>query len=298
MKHIFIINPISGSRKFNLYMDYIEEIAAEKNIEYEVVLTQYADHASRIAGEYNEGDDVCLYVFGGDGTVHEVVNGINENVQMAIIPVGTGNDFYRYFNTDISDIRKLISDTIDGKAVKVDLGCVNDIKFINCFSMGFDAIVSDSADKMIRDNKTPNQLAYLICALRELISPDLMDLKIEIDDSEVMEKTALIMAVMNGKYYGGGFMPTPEASIKDGKLDFCLIEKLSKLKTMRLIPAYMKGKHTGISEVSIRQFRKLHISSAEELTMEVDGETFYSREADVRILENHLTLRLPQHIDI
>jgi diacylglycerol kinase family enzyme len=101
MKHIFIINPISGTKKFNQYMDYIEETMKDRKLEYEIILTQYEKHASTLASKYDENDDVTLYVFGGDGTVHEVINGIKPNIPLAIIPVGTGNDFYRYFQTDL-----------------------------------------------------------------------------------------------------------------------------------------------------------------------------------------------------
>lgn len=237
-------------------------------------------------------------MFGGDGTVHEVINGIKPNIPLAIIPVGTGNDFYRYFKTDISDIKQLLNDTLDGYSTKIDLGLVNDIKFINCFSMGFDAIVSDNANKMIRDNKTSNHLAYLICALKELVKPDLMDITITIDNNEPFDKKALIMAMMNGKYYGGGFNPTPDALINDNLLDYCTIDNLSKFKLIKLLPAYTKGTHVSAKEASCGKFEKLHISSPVELTMEADGETFYSSEVDIKVLKNYLTLILPKKIKI
>jgi len=298
MKHIFIINPISGTKKFNQYMNYIEETMNERKLEYEIILTQYVNHASKIASMYKKEDNVILYVFGGDGTVHEVINGIHPNVPMAIIPVGTGNDFYRYFQSDTSDIKKIINETIDGYNTKIDIGVVNDIKFINCFSMGFDAIVSDKADKMIRENNTSNKLAYLICALKELRNPDIMDLTITVDDNPTIKKNVLIMAIMNGRYYGGGFNPTPLAKINDNLLDYCAIEKLSKLRLVKLLPAYSKGTHTKAKEVTSEQFKKIHISSPVELTMEVDGEVFYSSEVDVNVLNDYLTLRLPKNIII
>ena len=298
MKHIFIINPISGTKKFNQYMDYIEETMKERKLEYEIILTQYEKHASTLASKYNENDNVILYVFGGDGTVHEIINGIKPNVPLAIIPVGTGNDFYRYFQTDISDIKQLLNDTLDGYTIKIDLGLVNDIKFINCFSMGFDAIVSDDANKMIRDNKTPNQLAYLICALKKLIKPDLIDITITIDNTKPFKKEALIMAIMNGRFYGGGFNPTPDALINDNLLDYCAIDNLSKFKIMKLLPAYTKGTHISAKEVSCGKFENLHISSPIELTMEADGEAFYSTEVNVKVLKNYLTLKLPNKINI
>jgi diacylglycerol kinase family enzyme len=125
-----------------------------------------------------------------------------------------------------------------------------------------------------------------------------MDITITIDDNEPFQKEALIMAIMNGRYYGGGFNPTPEASINDNLLDYCTIDNLSKLRLMKLLPAYTKGTHIGAKEVSCGKFENLHISSPVELTMEADGETFYGTEVNVKVLKNYLTLKLPNKINI
>jgi len=298
MKYIYIINPVSGKKRVNSYLDIIEEVSNDFNLDYEVKITERPCHAKKIASQYTKDDNVILCVFGGDGTVHEVIEGINQDVTIAIIPVGTGNDFYRYFNVDISNPKKLLIDTIKGNNHSIDIGTCNDTKFINCFSMGFDAEVSDQASKMIREKKVFQPLIYPIAAISNLIKANDIKLSILIDDDIKIETTALICAINNGRYYGGGFLPTPKAFLNDNKLDFCLIEKLTPLETLALLPKFMTGKHLGHKKVKYYQFEKLNIIASEKLTMEMDGETIYNDKAEVKVLKNYINLRLPDYCKI
>ena len=99
MKHVFIVNPTSGVGKYQVVIDYVKDYFEDKEDNYEIRITEYVGHATEIAREYDVSH--VLYSVGGDGTSHEIINGMQEGVSLGIIPVGTGNDFFRNFDLDL-----------------------------------------------------------------------------------------------------------------------------------------------------------------------------------------------------
>ena len=95
MKHVFILNPFAGKKDSETYMGLISEYFSTHGGEYRILTTEYPGHASELAARYTAEEDVCVYAFGGDGTAYEVLNGLNDGVAMALIPNGTGNDYFR-----------------------------------------------------------------------------------------------------------------------------------------------------------------------------------------------------------
>lgn len=287
MKHVFIVNPTSGKGNYKVLVDWVEN-NLEKDA-YDLVYTNYVGHAKDIAESY--GPDVILYAVGGDGTAHEVLNGMDQNATLSIIPTGTGNDFYKMIGNK-KDLVSIIEKTVlHGVTRKIDVGKVNGNLFLNSTSIGVDADVNLRANKM-RMKYIPRQFVYLISALREVFS--IKTYNIEIKENGTVKKNPIaLLSVMNGMFYGNGFKSAPEAKIDDGLLDLCLVSPVTTRRAFVLLPKYNQGKHLKLKEVTYRKIDKLEIMSEQPLVVACDGEIFETNHLQIEVVKDYLNLRIP-----
>lgn len=287
-KHVFIINPASGTGKYQKILKLIEDNFVDSKLDYEIRKTEYEKHAIEIAQEYR--GDVVLYSVGGDGTAHEILNGIHPEVEMAIIPVGTGNDFWRMIDYKDS-LKEILYNTIEGKTIEVDVGLANGRRFLNCANVGLDAEVNRRVNN-VRLDWVPRGLVYLYAALRELRFYKPIDVEIDLDGVKSNHKL-LLSSFMNGKWYGGGFKSAPHANITDRKLDVCLVEEMPMSKILKVIPKYFKGEHLALEEVTYQQVSAIRIKSDEKIIIGNDGELFEFDDIEIKVDPNTLKLRIP-----
>ncbi|MFI3283865.1 MAG: YegS/Rv2252/BmrU family lipid kinase [Erysipelotrichaceae bacterium] len=296
MKHIFIVNPTAGKSKPDEIITMINTICTTHKVEYEIIQTKYRKHATMIASSFTTKDDVTLYCVGGDGTLSEVLNGIDPKVPMAVIPCGSGNDFYKMFEETPSPIKTIIENTLFGSNAQIDCGMANQKRFINCFSTGLDADVAEHAHQMLREKKATKNMAYIKSALLHALKPKKLELVITLDE-EIVEQNCLLVAVMNGRYYGGGFQPVENPSLQDGLLDVCVIDFIKSSKIFPLLAKFYQGKHTKLDICKIRQAKKITIESKDMLLMQCDGEAFYTNKVELSCMKHQQTLRIPSHIN-
>lgn len=292
MKHLFIINPVAGKGKPLKFIPDIKKIFSERDEEYVIELTECPGHATEIAKQYSNGENYRIYSVGGDGTLNEVLNGmVHSSNSLAVIPGGSGNDFVRnYF--DIKDKSDILISTINGKEKLIDIGRANNKYFINISSIGLDAQVAYNADRLKNLPVISGSAAYIMAVIKTLLNYSGSSLKIEIDH-QVIETKCLLVAVANGKYYGGGMMPTPEARIDDGMFDICIIEDMRKLKILKFFPSFMKGHHQGIKGISFYRGKKIHIYSNTDIALNIDGEVEKTRHAEFEIIPQCIRVVLP-----
>lgn len=287
MKHVFIVNPTSGKGNYKVLVDWVENNLDKDS--YELVYTNYVGHAKDIAESY--GPDVILYAVGGDGTAHEVLNGMDQNATLSIIPTGTGNDFYKMIG-DKNDLVSMIEKTaLHGITRKVDVGKVNGNLFLNCTNIGVDADVNLRANKM-RMKYIPREFVYLISALREVFTIKPYDIEIK-ENGEFKKNPIALMSVMNGMFYGNGFKSAPEAKIDDGLLDLCLVDPVTTSRAFVLLPKYNQGKHLKLKEVTYKKIEKLEIMSEQPLVVACDGEIFETNHLQIEVVKHYLNLRTP-----
>lgn len=291
MNHVFIINPTSGSKKSVLLVDDIHRHLGKLKEPYEIIFTEYVGHATEIAANYHDVD-TCVYAVGGDGTAYEVLNGLQDNVCMAIVPAGTGNDFYRMLDLG-KDLNHSLRDTIFGREVYVDYAVSNERKFINMMAMGLDAYANHVAQNIAKKLPLPRALVYVVSAIIAIGSPKKIDIEAHIN-GEVIKKRIILSAIMNGKWYGGGFTPTPNASIQDGKLDLCFVDDCSVFRMIQLLPMYSKGTHVNEKEVSFYRTEEFTLSTKEVAPLSIDGEVGYETTIHVKIMKQKLRMRIPQ----
>lgn len=292
MKHLFIINPTAGKGKNINLIPEIKRMMELKNEEYFIEVTEKVGHATEIVKDYVKNGDYRVYSVGGDGTLNEVLNGIvGSNSALAVIPSGTGNDFSRNIYED-RDILGSLQKAIEGKDVYIDLAKVNDRYFINIASVGFDAEVVYNTDNFKKLPFVGGSLAYILGIVMTVFKYKSVNLNINIDDNKISVKT-LLVAIANGKCYGGGIFMTPEAKLDDGMFDVCIIKEVNKFKILRLFPKAIKGQHSTIKEVSFCRGRKVNISCAEEVSLNIDGEILRAKEVAFEIIPKGIKIVMP-----
>lgn len=292
MKHVFIINPTSGKGKAYKQVDIIKKIFLTRSDEYEIVFTEYQGHATEVTRRYKMSDDVIVYSVGGDGTAYEVLNGLQDQVIMGIIPAGTGNDYYRMLGYKKNDLEQVIRETIDGKTVRVDYGMSNDRRYLNMLALGLDADTNQVAQDIGKKLPIPRSLVYMISALMVIARPKRLNLEIEMN-GESFTRRAILIAVMNGRWYGGGFQPTPDASIQDGLLDICIVSDMPFIEMIKILPKYFKGTHVGHPKVEFHKATSLSLKTDSMSSVSCDGETSKQDNLKFKLVPKGLRLRVP-----
>lgn len=294
----FIINPKSGHYSYQEVVDYIRLYAqSHPEFNYQLHLTERVAHATEIARSIHGADNVVMAI-GGDGTLNEVLNGLNLECTMGCIPIGSGNDFVKMlkYPQDLS-IQEWLQETIEGKRIEVDFGIANQDRFINSCNTGVDANVLIEFNKM-RKSSLPNSVVYVIATLKTLRKPISQKLTLTLDDQEPFTTDSLLCTLMNGKYYGDGYMPTPAADIQDGLLELCHVKPIGLMKIAGLLGKFRAGKHVGNPVVDMTQCKKLIIEGEKEILYALDGEIKYAQRVECRLSEQKLKLMVSQRADI
>ena len=292
MRHIFIINPTSGIRDSKKVIPWIKEYFENEN-DYEIYVTEYEGHATEIANRYSVRDHVCIYSVGGDGTAYEVLNGLNDNVPMGLIPNGTGNDFHRSIYTEKFNLKEMLIKTIEGDIHMIDYGVANEHRFLNMFTVGLDAIIAKEAENLGIKNIIPNSLSYVYGVIKSLTKMPKIKFTFKYN-GEIIEQDSLLFAVMNGQYYGGGFRPSPDAKLTDGLFNVLLIESVSVLTLARFILPYAKGQHKNIKQIQEFKLNSFILRADQKMTYTCDGEIFEDDYFVITMLEKRLPFKMPK----
>lgn len=242
--------------------------------------TVYPTHATELAKQAGEQGYEMLVVMGGDGTVHEVVNGImqlpeSKRPVLGVVPVGSGNDFAHAIGVPLQSDHAL-AHALNGQASAIDLGVMTDEHgrkeyFDNTLGIGFDAVVT------IRSHKLPllrGFLMYLTAVIQTIIlnhNPSLMQIDV---DGQKLEQSNLLLTMCNGPREGGGFMIAPEAKIDDGILHYAMIKKVSRAMMFRLVPEVMRGTHGNFKQVTLGSCKKMTVTADLPMYIHADGEIY------------------------
>lgn len=250
--------------------------------------TVYPTHAVELARKAGEEGYEMVIAMGGDGTVHEVVNGIMQAPEdkrpiLGVVPVGSGNDFAHAIGVPMQADRAL-AHALDGEPSTIDLGLMTDEHgrreyFDNTLGMGFDAVVT------IRSHRLPivrGFLMYLTAVIQTiLLNHDPARVEIE-TDQEKWQDTILMATLCNGGREGGGFLLSPDSSTTDGALEYLTVQKVSRAMMFRLLPEFMRGTHRRFKQIRMGSCRRLTLTSDRPLYIHADGEIFTSFGSNLR----------------
>ena len=301
-----IVNPIAGSGKGLDDYPLISKLLRDNNIKCEAVFTEHKCHATELTVSAIEAGFRHIIVIGGDGTLHEVVNGIYiqksaspEDVTIAMISVGTGNDWIRMlgiprrYSEAIRAIREGYTFLQDVAAVEYEEAHYRQTRYMaNVAGIGFDAAVI----RRLQNQKAKSRLgktAYLWCMIRSFFSYKATGVKIWVDDKLIYNNLLFSMAIGVGKYNGGGMQQLPDAVADDGLLDITMIKPLHWWHVLFRIRRLFNGTIYSIGHVLYAQGGRIRIESTPEAPLEVDGELlgatpieFSVRHREVRVIVN------------
>lgn len=296
MRYVFIINPAAGKgKRKEIIAENIHSFFKDRNEEYAVFYSKYCGNVKEIAErEAIKGDLVTIFACGGEGTGFEVLNGIYgyDNATMGVLPCGSANDFLRFFDCKESFLD--LSQQLNGKAVDMDIIRAGDKYCLNGCSVGMDAIV---AKNMILFKKWPfvnGGLAYKLAIIKTFLGKIGLKLRLILDGEDLGEKSCLFAVIANAPFYGGGFMGAPDAIPNDNKLNFTLVNSISRLKILRFLPVYEKGKHSNLSFCTMKECSKLMIEADLELPVNLDGEIISVKSINFEIIKNGIKFLMPE----
>jgi YegS/Rv2252/BmrU family lipid kinase len=276
-----ILNPMADMGRAWKTANELRPIAREFQGELTWSGTVYPSHAIELAKQAAEEGYDLVIALGGDGTVHEVMNGLmqvpeNKRPAMAVVPIGSGNDFaYSIGITQKPD--RALAHALQAENIRpVDIGLLTDEHgqreyFDNTLGIGFDAIVT------IRSHKLPivkGFLMYLTAVIQTIIlNHHPAAVKVE-TDNETWENKILMLTVCNGPREGGGFMMSSASKNDDGILESVAVTNVSRGTMFRLVPEFMNGTHARFRQIRMGAFQKMKLTSDRPLYIHADGEIF------------------------
>ena len=304
-KHIFIINPAAGRRDgTNSAAAGISAAARRLGADYEILTTEYPRHATEMVREKAEeygGRALRFYACGGDGTLNEAAAGVAglENASVTSYPIGSGNDFIRLFAADKSaflDLERLMR----GKELELDY-IQSDCGFcLNVFSIGVDARIAGGMQKYKRIPALRGAAAYNISTVENLIRGLHEPYGVEVDGQCFDGEYTLVLAG-NGRYYGGGANPVPEADPTDRLLDVLLVKAVDLLTAARVIGAYKEGQHRSLPQY-IRHLRAKEVTvyhkKGKDMVINLDGEIARAARTTLRVADQKIRFAVPTGLSL
>ena len=301
MRHVFLINPHAGKQDQTARIRALaDRLAAAHNLDCRCLLTDRPGGAEVLSRALAEtGEPVRIYACGGDGTVHEAANGIAgfPNAAMTVIPAGTGNDFLKNFGPDaakFSDPEHLW----DGPEFPLDLIDCNGHLALNVCSVGFDARIGTDVAKYKKIPFVKGFGAYALSAVVNTVKR-VKEHYIVTVNGEVIDGSETLILAANGRYYGGGFHPVPDADPQDGKLDVLLVKGVSRGKVLEVIGKYKDGRYADFPDL-IRHLRadRLSIQCDDVTPVNLDGELRLRKNVDIEVAEEKLRFFHPACVSV
>ena len=301
MKHLFIVNPRSGGKSHDPQMTKraIDRVMDKRADDYEVYFTKMPMDACRKINEEKQScDDLRVYACGGDGTLNECVNGAaeSENVAVTQFPCGTGNDFLRIFGEEsklFNDIDRLL----DGEIHKIDTIKCNDRYGVNICSVGIDARVGTDVHEYTKfPLNIRGPFSYVVSLAVNVFKGITSQMRVKYDGVDYDGKVTLLCAC-NGRYYGGGFNPVPDAVLDDGIMDVLLVKTVPGPLFVPLLLKYATGRYKEVAKYAAHsELQRLEISADETFVVNVDGEALYTDKVIFELIPKSLNLITPANM--
>ena len=299
MKHIFIINPTAGKydSRQRIY-EMADHLRSAHGLDVQCILTKKQGHATEIAQKLCQtGESLRFYACGGDGTVNEVANGIigYDNAAMSVIPVGTGNDFLKNFGGDMDKFRDA-ENLWNGPQFPMDAIDVNGRVALTIACSGIDARVARDVHKYSESPILDGKSSYIASLLVNFLFKGIGSHWIVTLDDVPMEGDWSLIAVCNGRYYGGGFMPVAEARMDDGVLNTLVVKKVNRRTFLKFVGPYAKGGYAQFPQYahcSCPKVIRIHSDKPDIVTC-LDGECVTNSDVTIKMHDKKLNFFGPE----
>jgi diacylglycerol kinase (ATP) len=276
-KILIIYNPHAGSGRAQSLLPEIRQYLIEKSIDAEILLTERHGHAVDLAAKADLSQYKAIIASGGDGTLFEVLNGYYLNSSpnkppIGLIPNGTGNAFMKEFSLKKSDWKKAIDIVAQNKPRKLDVGKMYtqdaNYYFLNVVGLGLIPKIAEAAIPL----KKMGNAAYTLATLFKMVRLKSQQFELEIDGKKTNIREGIFVEVANSRYTGTTFKIAPKAKLDDGLLDIIILNKISRLKLLRLFTCIYDGTHINYPEVEYIQAKKIKVIEERPGILSPDGE--------------------------
>ncbi len=285
----FIVNPTAGGKKGKKIMKIIHALTKrleKENVDYTIHIVKELKGSRSKTEELIKNGATDIISVGGDGTLHEIINGFSnfEKVNLGIIPCGTGNDFARAINLPKNPIQALEL-ILHNKPQYTDYMQMPTVRGLNIIGTGIDVDVLKRYNAL----KKKNKFGYTKCLIKTLIDFEYTNFTVEIDGEKTSFRS-FIAGVCNGYRFGGGIPICPIASVTDNVLDFIAVKEIPRIK---IIGAFLKlkaGKILKLKQSIYKKIKEIKITSDKLFTVNVDGELYENIPFEVKIVSNTLKI--------
>lgn len=297
MKHLFIVNPAAGKFDHTQYFtNRIKAVCDPWHLDYEIRVSSHKGNCTELAREAGERGEECrIYACGGDGTLNEVVCGAvgYPNLAVTHFPGGSGNDFIRIFDDPgaFSDLDRLL----DPDEALLDLIRVGDLGYsINICSIGIDARVAAAQSRYKRLPLITGSGAYNLSLVVNVLKGICRPYSVVLDGKALHGQQTLI-CIANGRFYGGGWQPMPDAMPDDGMLEVLVVKPVSLIQLLQVIGKYKHGNYRELPDI-IRHYRvsELRITSPQDRVINADGEILDASEIAFSVAKEKLRFFYPK----
>ena len=283
-----IVNPKANGKKAAKIAKKVDKYLTGKGVEHSFFYTDAPRHAIKLAEELSKTSDTIV-ALGGDGTINEVLNGLDtEKVKFGIIPSGSGNDFIAAAGIPQNPI-EAVDLILSGEAKPTDYMVCGGVRGLNVIGTGIDV---DILKRCKKSKILRGKLQYVISLVISLIKFRFYKFYI-CKGEEKIEKEALIACVGNGHRLGGGIRMCPEAKIDDGELDFVIAGKLKKSKIPHAFVKLMQGKILEQDFTSFERCEHVRLEFDKPVTIQVDGELYDGLDFDLSIVKSGIKIYRP-----
>src|SRR5689334_9970224 len=295
---VVIVNPASASGSTGEAWPQIASDLRSQFGSFRVLFTQHRGDAAALAGDAARKGAKLIIACGGDGTVSEVANGIlasGKDVELGILPSGTGGDFRRTLEIPARarDAAKILR---TGRTVRIDVGRVSYVdKNGNDATRYFVGVASCGMSTKVIARVKEDKVSFVNAVLKTAMKNEPVRLAVQLDDAHDRNLTVSNLCIANARYFGGGMKIAPDAILTDGKFDVVGVGDLSALKIFTSAPRVYLGSHLSMPEVSHALARKVNVRPADhdqEVALEVDGELPGRLPATFQIIPEALRVRV------
>lgn len=265
-KILFVINPVAGKGKGHEVIPKISSFFPKDK--YDIIISPRKGSIEKmVSHRLNSNHYQSVIAVGGDGTLMETINGLNDfNGSIGIIPIGSGNDFAK--SLDIKEnIQESLNIIKEGHTREIFSATINGQRFLNVIGIGIDAMIIDYKD---RSKFLKGKLNYLVATIKGILNYKTSALRVTIDD-EIYESKILFIAIGNGKYIGNGMKITPNADLSSDTFEICIIGDLKKKTLLKSITKLYKGLHGSVEGVKFLKGKQIKIDFNDLRPVDVDG---------------------------
>lgn len=281
-KYHIISNPAAGKKKTKTKntLELVENVFLKNGADFQTHLSQGEKDATRIARELTQAGETEIIAHGGDGTLHEVLNGLADPAlcNLGLIPSGTGNDFAEKIGLPFDPV-KAAEVILNGEAKPTDYLEVGGVRCMNVAGIGMDVDVLERCKR----GKLKGKIKYLLSLVQSLFA--FKGIKVQIESEGcVEERDVLIAAACNGSQFGGGIRICPVADVSDRKLDAVIVDCIGgKMKIIKAFLELMKGKILEYPRAKHFTCDRLKFTPALPCTVQLDGELYKNLDFTVQV---------------